>query len=143
MTSQTPAGGPKGTAISRNRMSVLFMVMLVTAAGNTAMQSVMPGVGEKLGIADYWVSLAYSWSAILWMTTAPYWARMSDKRGRKALMKVGVWGFISSFILCGTVLWAGLNGYLGAVFTLLFFALFRGLYGAFGSAAPPAGCGKN
>ncbi len=127
-----------GTAIARERMIVLFMVMLVTAAGNTAMQSVMPAVGEKLGIADYWVSLAYSWSAILWMVTAPYWARMSDQRGRKALMKVGIWGFITSFICCGMVLWAGLNGYLGAVLTMCLFALSRTLYGGFGSAAPPA-----
>lgn len=127
-----------GTAIARERMIVLFMVMLVTAAGNTAMQSVMPGVGEKLGIADYWVSLAYSWSAILWMFTAPYWARMSDKRGRKALMKVGIWGFVTSFICCGIVLWAGLNGYMGAALTMILFALSRSLYGCFGSAAPPA-----
>ena len=49
------------------RMALLFMVMLVSAAGNTAMQSVMPSIGTRLGIADVWVSLAYSWSSLLWV----------------------------------------------------------------------------
>ncbi|RZV33801.1 MAG: MFS transporter, partial [Sphingomonadaceae bacterium] len=48
-------------------MALLFAVMLVTAAGNTAMQSVMPSIGTALGVADVWISLAYSWSALLWV----------------------------------------------------------------------------
>ena len=39
-------------SIPRGRMALLFMVMLTTAAGNTAMQSVMPSIGTALGIAD-------------------------------------------------------------------------------------------
>ncbi|MEO1046184.1 MAG: MFS transporter [Pseudomonadota bacterium] len=135
---ETPSSILAGTTVPRDRMAVLFLVMLVTAAGNTAMQSVMPGIGTKLGIPDFWVSLAYSWSALLWMFSAPYWARMSDRRGRKALMKVGMWGFVSSFLACAVILWFGLSGYLGAVATIMLFALFRSLYGGFGSAAPPA-----
>ena len=124
--------------LPNDRMALLFTVMLVTAAGNTAMQSVMPAIGTRLGIADFWVSLAYSWSALLWMTCAPRWARQSDRRGRKALMNLGLWGFISSFALCGLTLIAGLHGYLSALWTMLIFALFRSLYGGFGSAGPPA-----
>ncbi len=83
--------------LPRERMALLFAVMLVTAAGNTAMQSVMPSIGTRLGIADVWVSIAYSWSALLWVIMAPYWARRSDRRGRKAMMALGVVGFITSF----------------------------------------------
>ncbi len=75
-------------------MAVLFAVMLVAAAGNTAMQSILPAIGAKLHIPDVWVSLAFSWSALLWVLTAPHWARQSDKRGRKALMALGVVGFL-------------------------------------------------
>ena len=119
-------------------MAVLFAVMLVAAAGNTAMQSILPAIGTKLHIPDVWVSLAFSWSALLWVLTAPHWARQSDKRGRKALMALGVIGFLSSMALCGLVLWAGLNGLIGAGVTFIIFALFRSLYGGLGSAAPPA-----
>jgi MFS family permease len=124
--------------ISRERLALLFMVMLVTAAGNTAMQSVMPSIGTELGVADVWISLAYTWSALLWVVCAPLWARRSDRRGRKAMMALGLIGFISSFALCGAILWFGLAGALPALWTLLLFAAARSLYGGFGSAAPPA-----
>ena len=119
-------------------MSLLFMVMLVTAAGNTAMQSVMPSVGTALGVADVWISIAYTWSALLWVVCAPLWARRSDRRGRKAMMAIGLGGFIASFALCGLVLMFGLAGAISATATLIFFAAARSLYGGFGSAAPPA-----
>jgi len=120
------------------RMAVLFGVMLVTAAGNTAMQSVMPSAGTALGVDDVYISLAFSWSALLWMLTAPFWARRSDQRGRKAMMAQGLTGFAVSFGLCGFFLYLGLAGFLGATATLLFFAASRAIYGGFGSAAPPA-----
>ena len=125
-------------SISRGRMALLFTVMLVTAAGNTAMQSVMPSIGTALGVEDVWISLAYSWSALLWVVCAPIWARRSDQRGRKAMMALGLMGFILSMTLCGLVLLAGLSGWLGALWTLIAFAAARSLYGGFGSAAPPA-----
>ncbi len=125
-------------SLPSGRLTLLFMVMLVTAAGNTAMQSVMPSIGTALGVADVWISLAYTWSALLWMICAPMWARRSDRRGRKAMMAIGLVGFISSFGLCGLALWLGLNGWLSAIGTLMLFAMCRSLYGGFGSAAPPA-----
>jgi len=129
---------PPGNSISHARMALLFMVMLVTAAGNTAMQSVMPSIGTELGVADVWISLAYTWSALLWVICAPLWARRSDRRGRKAMMAVGLTGFVLSFGLCGAVILAGLEGLIGAGLTLILFAAARSLYGGFGSAAPPA-----
>jgi MFS family permease len=119
-------------------LALLFMVMLVTAAGNTAMQSVMPSIGTRLQVPDFWISLAYSWSAVLWMIMAPYWARRSDRRGRKAMMALGMIGFTASFTLCGLVLLGGVSGLFGTTATLLLFAAARSLYGGFGSAAPPA-----
>ena len=124
--------------LPRSRMALLFMVMLVTAAGNTAMQSVMPSIGTHLHIADVWVSLAYSWSALLWMLLAPFWARRSDRRGRKAMMALGLVGFAVSFGLCGAALHFGLNGTIDGLTAILLFAAARSLYGTFGSAAPPA-----
>lgn len=129
---------PALPAIPTGRMAILFMVMLISAAGNTAMQSVLPAIGTQLGVADYWISAAFTWSALLWVITAPKWARLSDKRGRKALMTLGVTAFSISMLSCGLVLFAGLNGLMTGGVTLIVFALFRSIFGAFGSAAPPA-----
>ena len=131
MSTKTPAIPPV-------RVAILFMVMLVAAAGNTAMQSALPAIASELQMPDVWVSLAFSWSALLWVITAPKWARLSDRRGRKQLMGVGMVGFAASMGLCGITLWLGLEGYVSAGVTFIFFALFRSLYGGFGSAAPPA-----
>ncbi|MFM5894826.1 MAG: MFS transporter [Novosphingobium sp.] len=126
------------SSLPLGRLTLLFTVSLVTAAGNTAMQSVMPSIGTALHVHDFWISLAYTWSALLWMICAPLWARKSDSRGRKAMMAIGLTGFIASFSLCGMALWLGLNGFLSGLGTLITFAMFRSLYGGFGSAAPPA-----
>lgn len=131
------AGAP-AVQIRRDRFAVLFLVMLTAAAGNTAMQSVMPTIGRALDIPDFWVSLAYTWSALLWVLMAPHWARQSDRRGRKPLMLLGTLGFISSMAVCGLILWLGLIGWMLPVTTFLIFAAARSLYGGFGSAAPPA-----
>lgn len=129
---------PDAQPIDSTRMAVLFSVMLVTASGNTAMQSILPTIGTQLHIPDFWVSAAFSWSALLWVYTAPKWARQSDHRGRKALMRLGMIGFTTSFALAGAALFMGLLGWYSALWTFILFALFRSLYGGLGSAAPPA-----
>jgi hypothetical protein len=130
--------GAAAHAIPPDRVVILFLIMLVAAAGNTAMQSTLPAISSYLKISDVWVSLAFSWSALLWVVTAPKWAQLSDQRGRKLLMQVGMFGFILSMILCGATLWLGLHNVITPMAAFILFALFRSLYGAFGSAAPPA-----
>jgi MFS family permease len=98
----------------------------------------MPAIGREIGISDFWVTVSYTWSAILWVTLAPLWARQSDKHGRKALTLLGVGGFIASMVLCGVVLFAGLNGLLAGGVTFIAFGLFRAIYGSLGSATPSA-----
>jgi hypothetical protein len=62
------------TALTRVHFLLLYAAMLVAAAGNTALQSVMPAIGREIGISDFWVAGAYTWSAVLWVGLAPYWA---------------------------------------------------------------------
>ncbi|HEX8641703.1 MAG TPA: MFS transporter [Allosphingosinicella sp.] len=127
-----------GFGLSRERFVLLFSVMLIAAAGNTAMQSLLPAIGREIGIPDLWVAVIFSLSAVVWVVTAPYWARRADRRGRRALMRLGLYGFIVSMLICGGILAAGLSGRLGPVAVFVIFMLGRTVYGAFGSASPPA-----
>ena len=127
-----------GFGLSRERFALLFSVMLVAAAGNTAMQSLLPAIGRDLGVADIWVAVAFSLSAVLWVVTAPHWAHRADRRGRRALMRLGLYGFIVSMVVCGAALAAGLAGLMGPMAVFVIFMLGRTIYGAFGSASPPA-----
>jgi MFS family permease len=125
-------------SLSRERFALLFAVMLVAASGNTAMQSLMPAIGRQLGVADLWVAIAFSLSAVIWVFAAPYWAHRADHRGRRALMRLGLYGFIVSMLICGGVLAAGLAGLLAPMAVFAIFTLGRALYGGWGSASPPA-----
>jgi MFS family permease len=126
------------TALSTPHFLLLYAAMLVAAAGNTALQSVMPAIGREIGIADFWVAIAYTWSALLWVSLAPYWAEKSDRHGRKALTLMGLAGFIVSMLLCGLALVAGLHGLIGGALTFGLFAIFRAIYGGLGCATPSA-----
>jgi len=118
--------------------ALLFTVMLTIAAGNTALQSVLPALGRSLGAADSAVAAVFSVSALLWVIAAPYWANRSDRQGRRAMVLVGLAGFTVSLGLCGVFLAMGINGLMGPVTTFIAFIVGRVIYGAFGSAAPPA-----
>ncbi len=124
--------------LPRGRFALLFAIMLVAAAGNTAMQSLMPSIGRELGIADIWVAIAFSLSAVAWVIAAPHWAKLSDRRGRRALMRRGLYGFIVSNLICGSVLAAGLAGLLAPTLVFVAFTIGRAVYGVWGSASPPA-----
>lgn len=125
-------------ALPRREFAIVFAVLLVTAAGNTALQSVLPAIGREIRMPDLLIALIFSLSAVIWTVSAPFWARQSDLRGRKALMQVGVAGFGVSMLLCAGIIYAGLNGLLAAVATFLLFAAARCIFGIFGSAANPA-----
>lgn len=118
--------------------ALLFTVMLAIAAGNTALQSVLPALGRSLGAADTTVAAVFSVSALLWVIAAPYWARRSDRQGRRAMVLLGVAGFTLSLFLCGLSLALGINGVLAPASCFLAFIGARVVYGLFGSAAPPA-----
>ncbi|HVF93045.1 MAG TPA: MFS transporter [Sphingomonas sp.] len=125
------------TAIYR-RFALMFLVMLTIAAGNTALQSVLPALGRSLGVADRAVAAAFSVSALLWVIAAPFWATRSDRYGRRTMILLGMGGFVVSLALCGVFLAAGINGWISGTAAFLCFIGGRLIYGTFGAAAPPA-----
>jgi MFS family permease len=138
MASIARSRGVGVTALTTTHFLLLYAAMLVAAAGNTALQSVMPAIGREIGIDDFYVAIAYTWSAVLWVLLAPFWAEKSDHHGRKTLTMMGVSGFIVSMTLCGIVLFSGLHEWIGGALTFGLFAVFRGIYGGLGCATPSA-----
>jgi hypothetical protein len=53
-------------------------------------------------------------------------------------MRLGLYGFIASMLICGGALAAGLAGLAGPMAVFTVFMIGRTFYGAFGSASPPA-----
>ncbi len=125
-------------ALPRREFAVVFAALLTVAAGNTALQTIIPGIARVIHIPDLLVAIIFSFSALLWTFSAPYWARQSDIRGRRRLMEVGLIGFCVSMLGCGLAILAGLKGVLGGIATFAVFATLRSLFGIFGSASNPA-----
>lgn len=138
MHTPNPFAGLAATSLPRREFAVLFAVLLTVAAGNTALQTVLPAIARVIHIPDMLVAVIFSFSALLWTFSAPYWARQSDIRGRRRLMLVGTLGFMVSMTGCGIAIYAGLNGWLVPVATFALFASLRSLFGIFGSASNPA-----
>ena len=122
----------------RRAFGLLFIVLMVVAAGNTALQAVMPAIGRELGLSDILVAAIYSLSSLFWAGSAPFWAASSDKRGRKPLILFGLTGYAISMAAFGLAVLAALNGLIsaGVAFVLLLAA--RAVYGLSGSATNPA-----
>lgn len=119
-------------------LSIIFGVSIVTALGNTGMQSVLPAIGRSIGFPDYQVAAIFSLSALLWAFSSPFWARQSDLMGRKPMMQLGLAGFVVSMVCAGLVVSAGVR-HLAAPFTIfVLFLLARALFGLFGAASNPA-----
>lgn len=131
------APGTDSRPAGRN-FALLFTVMLTIAAGNTALQSVLPAIGRSLKVPDNAVAAAFSVSALVWVVSAPYWARRSDRQGRRQMVLLGLFGFCSSVFLCGGFLAAGILGWIPPLLAFGCFIVARLLYGTFGAAAPPA-----
>ncbi|MBV7255944.1 MFS transporter [Pacificimonas sp. WHA3] len=132
------ASAPGMEGFRRNDFRLLFLVLFTVAAGNTALQSVLPSIGRELQIPDIAIAAIFSLSALFWTLSAPFWAEQSDRRGRKRLVQLGMAGFFLSTLLCALSIFAGLKGLIGGTMTVALFALFRAIFGLFGSASNPA-----
>ena len=126
------------SALPRRSFAIIFAVSAATAMGNTGLISVLPAIGRSIGIADWMVSGIFSLSALLWAGSSPYWARSSDRHGRKPLMLLGLAGFMVSMALCGVVVSAGLHHLAPPLIIFVLFLLARALFGLFGAASNPA-----
>ena len=118
--------------------AILFAVLLSSAAGNTALQTVLPAIGRQVGIPDVLISSIFSLSALLWGVMSPVWARMSDKRGRKPMVVLGMAGFAVSMLGFGFFIFMGLKGLMVPLAVFAGAALSRAIFGLVGSASNPA-----
>lgn len=133
-----PKSAEEQEGLPKKTFAIIFGVSLVTAMGNTGMISVLPAIGRSIGIPDPMVAAIFSLSALLWAFSSPWWARASDRHGRKPLMLIGLSGFMFSMIACALVVLAGLHKLAAPMVIFVFFLFARALFGLFGAASNPA-----
>lgn len=134
----TAEAEPTPQGPSRLAFALVFSALMVTAAGGNALVTVMPAIGRELGVSDTLIATVFSLSALFWTLTSPFWAEQSDKRGRKAMILLGLGGFTASMLLFGLVVVAGHAGLAVPLAILAGMAVARSIYGLIGAAANPA-----
>ena len=134
--SETDQGAQSG--LSRDTFLAVASVMLVSSIGSTGLMSVMPVIGREIGIADHLVAGVFSLSALLWAVASPYWARLSDRWGRRPLILLGLAGVVLSLAGCGGAVMVGLRGMVGPFLVFVTLLLMRSTYGLLGSASATA-----
>ncbi len=133
-----PTTKPPLSGLPRSTFAIIFGVSFATAMGNTGMISVLPAIGRSIGIPDPMVAAIFSLSALMWAFSSPYWARASDKYGRKPMMMIGLSGFMVSMAVCAVVVTFGLKHLAPPLVIFGCFLLARALFGLFGAASNPA-----
>jgi MFS family permease len=138
MPADAASPNPGQSTMPKRAFAIIFCSSVATAIGNTGLISVLPLIGRSLAIPDEMVVAIFSLSAILWACSSPFWAKASDRYGRKPLMMVGLSGFMVSMTVCGVVVSAGLRHMAAPMVIFGMLLLGRALFGLFGAASNPA-----
>ena len=57
--SSTAAAPPEAARLPTKSFAIIFGVSIVTAVGNTGMQSVLPAIGRSIGFPDFLVAAIF------------------------------------------------------------------------------------
>jgi MFS family permease len=98
----------------------------------------MPLIGRELGFSVKLITSLVSFSALMFLIFTPYWGRLSDKKGRKFVLIIGLVGYITSTLLFCWIAYLGLIGYFTFTTLIFFMLLARVINSALGAGMRPA-----
>lgn len=124
--------------LSRLAFATIFACNFILAIGHQGLMSVMPGIGRSMGLPDALISAAFGTSSLCIVLMSGFWARTSDRRGRKPIMLVGLGGFTVSMVLLAIVVAAGTHRLAPWFIIAPCLIAARSVFGLVGSAIMPS-----
>ena len=106
--------------------------------GQSVYWQTMPLIGRELGFSVKLITSLVSFSALMFLIFTPYWGRLSDKKGRKFVLIIGLVGYITSTLLFCWIAYLGLIGYFTFTTLIFFMLLARVINSALGAGMRPA-----
>lgn len=100
--------------------------------------ALLPPLAREINLPDASVGAIFSLSALIWVFASPFWGRVSDVRGRKPIIALGLAAYAVSMAGFGTVAAMGLAGWLATGVMFIGLMLTRSIFGLVGSATSPA-----
>ncbi len=126
------------TGETRRAFRLLFPCLVSTGMGQAMLFAILPPAAREIGLSSMQVSTIFVVSAVFWAFTSPGWGRLSDRVGRRRVILIGLLGYGLSMILLAGVIGATLEGALTAAVAWPAMIAARCVFGAIGSASPPA-----
>jgi len=116
----------------------LLVSLVAVGMGFTVLFPILAPLGREIGLNEVQITFIIGLSGLVVFLATPYWGRLSDGWGRKAVMMIGMFGYAAGTVLFNSVLYAGLEGWLAgwALFGALVMA--RMTHATVMSAAMPA-----
>ncbi|ATF13735.1 MFS transporter [Brevibacillus brevis X23] len=121
----------------RIRFSI-FLSVFVAMVGLMIIAPVMPPLIRELGLSEIHSGLIISLGSIAMAVMAPVWGRLSDLKGRKAVIVIGFLGMFVSYVLFTATMYAGLSQVISGGLLVVLLIVARGLIGMFIPAVPSA-----
>ena len=106
--------------------------------GQSVYWQTMPLIGRELGFSVKLITSLVSFSALMFLIFTPYWGRLSDKKGRKFVLSIGLIGYIASTLLFCWVAYLGLIGFFTFTALIFFILLARVVNSVLGAGMRPA-----
>ena len=132
------ASSKEATVSNSKILSSLMLVILFVSMGQSVYWQTMPIIGREFQFTEIEINTLVSISAAMFIIFTPFWGKLSDRIGRKAVLLIGLSGYVFSNII---FLYSASLGLIGAVsgFSLLMILLAaRIVNSAIGAASRPA-----
>ncbi len=116
----------------------LLVSLVSVGMGFTVLFPVLAPLGREIGLSEIQITSIIAASSLTVFLTSPIWGRVSDHRGRKRVMLVGLFGFTAGTVLFNSVLYAGMIGALTGGLLFVTLVVSRMTHAAMMSATMPA-----
>lgn len=118
------------------RLWVLNFVALVGTMAIMAFVAVVGPLVRLLGLADWHAGLALTAGGVLWMLSARYWGRLSDRVGRKPVLLISLSAYALTYLVLALSVDAALTRPPAIALSLVMLVGTRALVGLFYAAVP-------
>ena len=119
-------------------LSSLMLIILFVSMGQSVYWQTMPIIGREFNFSEIEINTLVSISAAMFIIFTPFWGRLSDRIGRKAVLLIGLSGYVLSNLIFLYSASLGLIGYVTGFSLLMILLMARIVNSAIGAASRPA-----
>ncbi len=119
-------------------MPLIILIIILVSMGQSVYWQTMPVIGRELGFEVWQITSMVSISAAMFLFFTPYWGRLSDRKGRKIILMIGLSGYVLSTFLFIVLAYYGLKGYFSLGFLFVILLLARMVNSVVAAASRPA-----